>query len=381
MHADDQFVVIDKVTWELAITRNMSFWHQYMSSEGNFHHLHYFGIHTRLRQLFLTTNGTRTHIFHNPENLNKYNLALIESINSVEKVRLLKKRYEAIALQLLTSLDKCIKDVTVEQWDTFVQNYQIFCAGLYVTSAIGRRGTEILMKKLNELGYADNQIHHLIATVTYPAEHTSLFLSQYDLMRIAEKIQAKKIDDRVLDKELEKWLLAYSHIPVNFCEEPWNLDDARDQLARLLKKDCKKERDLAIKNHTTKVKESKTLLKKINNPRVSVLAYALQEGTFLNEYRKNKISKASYEVRKIFKIIAQKANFSSWSNCYYLTSYEMRQIISGEKINVRDIIKKRRIVGTVMENDGTQKFLNLSDTTKLDRFISPLHQSVDSKVK
>jgi hypothetical protein len=33
-------------------------------------------------------------------------------------------------------------------------------------------------------------------------------------------------------------LKEFKHIPVNWCEEPWNLEDAKSQLNDILKKDC-----------------------------------------------------------------------------------------------------------------------------------------------
>jgi hypothetical protein len=69
-----------------------------------------------------------------------------------------------------------------------------------------------------------------------------------DLMKIAAGIQTKKIKDKEINSNLEKWLEKYRAIPVNFCDEPWSMEDARNQLDALLKKDCSLELEKSEKN-------------------------------------------------------------------------------------------------------------------------------------
>jgi hypothetical protein len=45
---------------------------------------------------------------------------------------------------------------------------------------------------------------------------------------LAADIQNKKIKDK--DSKLEKWVEKYGAIPVNFCEDPWTLQDVKNQL-------------------------------------------------------------------------------------------------------------------------------------------------------
>ncbi|MFA5987338.1 MAG: hypothetical protein WC797_01655, partial [Candidatus Paceibacterota bacterium] len=57
------FVETSFGNWNLVITRNMSFWHQKMSSLGHFHHTKDFGVNTQLQQLAIVTGSTQTSIF------------------------------------------------------------------------------------------------------------------------------------------------------------------------------------------------------------------------------------------------------------------------------------------------------------------------------
>ena len=58
--------------WKLIITRNMSFWHQYLSSVGHSLNTKDFGVKAKNIQLSITVNGTETHLFAKPENMKEY---------------------------------------------------------------------------------------------------------------------------------------------------------------------------------------------------------------------------------------------------------------------------------------------------------------------
>jgi phosphohistidine swiveling domain-containing protein len=377
----DNSVIIDGVKWDVSVTRNMSFWHQHMSAIGHYYNSRDFGVRVGLKQLPLTLNGTRTHVFLDLENKREYEMAVLKAADSENKLAALRERYYQFAAELLAAVKKCIKETTVGNWKVFTDNYTRFCAGLHLTTSIGRLGSEKLTEKLKGLGYGEEQIFRIISIVTYPAEHTPLFDSQLDLLRIGEEIQVKKIKKDVIEKELKKWLSQYGHIPANFCDEPWSLVDAKNQLREMLRKDCRQELLNFKKEHLEKVKAAKALLKKINNSEVTMLARALQEGTFLNEYRKNKISKASVMVREIFKKIKVMAGLKSWQDCFYLTAFEIKDILSGKKVDAKKIIRARKVVAFLVGDNGAVKFLSKSATMKLLKNIKSIHSNKEKAAK
>ena len=99
------------IDWIPTVTRNMSFWHQYLSSHSLFHNSKDFGVNSNLEVLFITEEGTKTYCFMHPDNLSKYNSAVLEAISSQEKIRDLKERYLQISKSLFSSLEKCKKDL------------------------------------------------------------------------------------------------------------------------------------------------------------------------------------------------------------------------------------------------------------------------------
>ena len=285
-----------KNQWKLVITRNLPFWTQCLSTKGHYYNSKDFGVDKGVELLFIVENGTEVHLFTRPKNLEEYKKSVMKTVNTKTKIEKLKERYQRYAKEFLTAIRKCEKSLTVSNWEKLIKECQKFTAGLFLTSVIGRSGAELLTAKLKEKGFSNTKIPGILAIITYPKEHTPLFDSQLSLLTIGEKVQSKTIKDDQVNSYLEKWLEEYGHIPVGFCGNPWKLADARKQLNEVLKKDCKEEKDAIGKNHKKKIDEAKVLLKKINDREIETLALAVQEGTSLNEFRKNVFSRASLEL-------------------------------------------------------------------------------------
>ncbi len=178
--------------WELAVSRNMSFWHQCLSNYGHYHHNADFGVHVPLEQLSLISQGTDAHVFYYRENLDAYYEAIRQLIISRERIDDLKQTYLSFADTFLRSLEAC-KSITPEKWEVFLQEYRRFCSGLMITAAIGRFGAEYLRTLLIQSGGKLSKTDHTIAEITYPDEHTPLYHSQYDLLSLKVRIFKKKI--------------------------------------------------------------------------------------------------------------------------------------------------------------------------------------------
>ncbi|MDO8563485.1 MAG: PEP-utilizing enzyme [Nanoarchaeota archaeon] len=373
--------LIDGKEWFLTVTRNMSFWHQESANVGHYSHLKDFGVDAKLEILEITVNGTETSVFMAQPNYGQYTNAVLEAINTKNKISNLKERYNVLGKKLLSSLEKCRKNLSIKNWEAFIKDYQIMSAGLMITATIGRQGADLLMQKLKEKGFNEEEIPQIVGSVTYPSEHTPLFKSQIDMLKIGIKIQQKNISKKETYSLIEKWLKNYKNIPVNWCEEPWTEKDAKAQLDNFLKKDCKKELEISNKEHDNKAKKAKELLKKINDKEISLLAEAIAEGTYLNEFRKNIFSKVSLDYRPIFQKIAEMSDSKNWRDCFYLTPTEMTRILKGEKISIKNLVANREIVGMYSNEKSSSNFLDKDTLRNLINYMKSVKkpESNDSK--
>lgn len=362
-------VLIAGIKWNLFVTRNMSFWHHVITDYGHYHYARAWGMEAPLQFMHLTVHGTQTYVFKNKENARVFDINVLETFSTGQQIAKIKRFYQIFAAKLFNKLHQCLNELSAKNWADFIEAYACFSYGLAITTAMGRIGTEELIKKLQELGFKESKIQSIISVVTYPKHHTPLFNSSLDLLKIGKQIQSGKLKKEVVRKELENWLDKHGYIPVNFVDEPWTLENAEEQLKSLLQKDCQKEFAALNVNHTGRFLASQKLLKKINSKQISLLAYALQEATYLNEFRKNVFSKVSLNMRPLFAAIAKKAVLESWRDCYYLTPDEIFDILKGKNISPRKIIKKRDIAGMYIARSGELTFLNDGQTKKVYNFV------------
>ncbi len=366
---DPSFINGEK--WNISVTRNMSFWHQFLSNQGHFHHMKDFGIKP-LRLLTVTNNSTETHAFLNPENNKEYSQSVLETISSNQGIDKLKQNYFKYSKELLKSLEICDKNLNFNNWNKFISSYRKLCAGLYITVTIGRNGSELLSQELKNY-FLEEEIPEIISLITYPEEHTSLFNSLKELLSIGKEIQEGTLKQKNIDNRLKKWIEKYSSIPVNFCEEPWTIKDVKQHLNTLLEKNCKEEIKLMKEGNEVRLKKAKEILKKVNNKKVTILANAIAEGTYLNEYRKNVFSRVSLGYRKIFQKIIKKTGGNNWRDGFYLTPEEMGEILKGKKFNLNKIKQERKEIGMYIDKEGNLKFLNNKELQGLELFLLDLH--------
>ena len=353
--------------WILTATRNMSFWHQCISDEGYYPHTADFGVEVRPYILHLTIDGTKTTLFHTEPNLTEYGQAILAAVSSEEKIKQLKHRYQQKSVELFTALENCRQALTLENWDAFSEEYRGFTSGLLITTVLGRVGTERLTEKLQQLGYPAPEIPNIIGTITYPAERTPFFCSQLDLLKIGERIQTNP--EALRDELLEQWLEKYGCIPVNFCEEPWTMAEAVQQLEQTLQMDCSAEISVLEANHAKGVENAASLIEELGNEDVQILAHALAEGTYLNEFRKNVFSRVSLAYRPLFAKIAAGAGSDNWRDCFYLTPDEIRQILQGNAVDLVAIKAKRKVAGGYIDDEGRLALLTDEQAGGLAEYI------------
>lgn len=369
----------DNSDWFLTITRNMSFWHQCLSDEGHYHNTKDFGVNAKLQVLHITVDSTQTSCFMTNPNYTEYAKAVLDAVSSEKAIKNLKIKYFELAKKLESSLSQVKKNLTITSLDNFIKEYRRFTSGLMITATLGRSGAEKLTALLKGLGYKDNEIPEINAVITYPDKHTPLFNSQLDLLRIGIKVQNGEIKNKGIKQALEIWLSQHSYIPVNFCEDPWTFIDAKNQLENFLKKDCMKEYEFAEQGHNERVEKARKLIKKINDNQVKVLAHAVAEGTFLNEFRKNIFSKISLDYRSIFKQIAIRGGSKNWRDCFFLTPYEMMDIVLGESISIPIIVKERQIAGLCVKKNGKSVILDKKTTSLFFEYISRAHGTISDE--
>lgn len=347
--------------WSLSVTRNMSFWHQWLSAKGHYWSSVDFGVNARLRQCVLTEHGTTTHFFAQDENYSLYVQAVLDAVKDASSLHALMQAYDQHAKSALSAMQSCVADTNTTTWDSFTTAYARFAAGLMITATIGRSGGEKLIARLTEIGVPPGDIPQTVEDMTYPAVHTPLFQSQIDLLRIGKCAQESHEDSAQQDASLEEWLCAYRAIPVNFCDEPWTIDDARSQLRLLMQKDCNYELVLMQESHEARAKRAKEMRERINDPEVTHWAEVMSVATTLNESRKNAFSVLSLGYRPVFQDVVRRSGADEWRDCFYLTDEEMRRIIGGEQLKIQGIKSERATVGFFVRDDGERIFLGPED--------------------
>jgi len=324
-------------TWDLLVTRNMSLWHDALAGQGYFSHNKDFGVDARLRTLGLVQNGKHTNLFVEHEDYEDYAQKVLKLFCNPNNLPGLRNTFLTLAGNLFKSIDICKADLNAKNFYDFQEAYKVFSAGLNITAVFGRISFEELKSQLSKLGYTASEVNEIIPLITYPKEPTPLIESRINLLKIAAQI-TESGDNK--DQLLEEWLEKYQHIPVNFNEEPWDLKDANDQLLGVINDASEKLKEIYSKNEQN-VALAKSRLQEIGNSEITDLANAISEATFLNEFRKNAISKASLEYRPIFKKIAEKEGSIDWRDCFYLFPEEMQKIVNGEQINLKDLVQRR----------------------------------------
>lgn len=366
-------ITIRAEDWQLRVSRDMSLWHQWQANEGTFHHTKDFGVPAKLRSVSLTAHGTETRVLVEEKNAVAYDQAVRALAKNPRKMAALSVKYSTFGNTLLKALGACNKQLTLKTWQEFTKQYTRYAAGLWLTFTIGRNISPELQQKLRQLGFSEGLIADMLGRITYTHKHTPLFLSQIGLLRIGNKIQNERTPKSNATKELQRWLQEFQHVPVNFCGEPWTLADAKQQLAQVMKQDCAWALKQVQKNHQTKLKELKGLLKEIDNAEVTVLANSIAQATYLNEYRKNIFCKVSLDIRPVFQALAKRAKLKTWRECFYLLPEELGNIIAGKLTDARPLVKQRASVGLYITANGKQIILPAQTTKRLVVYVHALH--------
>lgn len=366
--------------WELYVSRNMSFWHQHLSSQGIFRYLRDFGVPDEPRHLALIIGGAETHLFGRKGFEQSEGDIVLNAVRGAARMKRLEDVFKREATTLFRSLEACLCNLTVESWEQFCQQYSKFCAALQVTAILGRVGLTALLERLRELSYSESKAPEIISAITYPSEHTPLFLSQRELYEIA-KVRNDGLSDEELHARSAQWLARHSHIPVNFCGEPWTHQDISRHLETI---ERGREGEMLKRleaEHRRKCKEARATLRRIDDRRVSELAVTISKGTILNEFRKNVFSKVSLEYRPIFEAVAQKSGGAGWRDCWFMAAEEMGKVIGGETLPLAAFKKERQVVAFYTDERGEVAFLDKESTERVYNFVQQFRGKEGERVE
>lgn len=350
--------------WNLGVTRNMSLWHQSASAFGYQKGTRLFGVDASLNTISVVFDSTKTHVFYEKESLRENSEKVLNLVSTYKGIGNLKKKYKEFSKNLLDSLKECNRKLSYLTLKKFIKNYTIFSGGLNITVMIGRFVAAKLREEIENMGFQNPD--DVLSKVTYPSQRTPLYLSEYEMLQIAKIIREELIKDPT--PYLKKWLKNHQHIPVNYCEDPWTMEDALKQLDLAFKKDAKNAIKSLEENHKLKDAEKRKILKSFKKE-LKILAEAVAEGTYLNEFRKQVFCKVSLGYRKIFKKIAEKLGSENWRDCFYLTSDEMLEVMKGKTFDLPKIKQERKIVGIEYGEDGRTVFIK---EEYLNLFISEI---------
>lgn len=357
--------VLDQ-SWQLLITRNMPLLHQWISSTGNIRFMKEYGLKTPLYFLALTKEGFHTHVFYSIWSLKRLRTELLRLLSNKQAMRHMERLYVRKGADLKRALQRAQRSLTPRTWKAFCREYGRYTPALNVTALGGLMGTERLTELMKAAHIKDRTA--TLATVTYPSKHTPLFQSQLDLLAIGAKIQAKKLTRREVDAALHRWLKRHGHIPVNFCENPWTIGDARQQLQQVMKTDCAAERRLLDRSHRQKVREAQRALRRV--PRnIGTVAHSLQTITTLNQYRKNVFCFVSLGMTDLYKEIAERMGLRTWRECYYFTPGELEDGLRRARLPWKKMIRQRRLTAYVADRDEFVRFLPKQTAKRLASFV------------
>jgi len=371
--------------WNLSITRNFFFFHNCLDSL-KYSYMKKYGL-GRKDPLVISKNGRLGFIFNNIEQLRKYNKIVEGICLSQTKLKKLESKYYKFGRELSIASSELEKKITRKTFKDFLEAYKNLSPSLYLTSAIGRHMSELLVDRLQKIypSVPKSEIDILISKITYPEKRTPLAESQLSLLQIGAELQKKeltikdiKIDPKIY-KKFKEDIKKYSVIPVNFNEDPWAEKEILEQLENLMKSDCGIEKEKILKGIKEKIKESKEVLAKIKNKEIENIANSLKIGTFLNEYRKFIFCRASLAYRPLFQKIAEKYNISDWRECGKFTPDEIISLYFDKKEEILDVLPKRDWAG-VMPSKNKNGYRLLSPK-EIKLFLTEIETTIPSTQK
>lgn len=363
-------ILFENKKWQLSITRNFSFFHGFADTVTNNDRKYFekFNLIPR-RQVCISEKGVHTSLYNNKEELEKYNIKIEENCLKKGWIEDIENVYYETSNYLLDASKSLVEDQDCDSWLSYVEAYYHLVPGLFMTAAIGRHMFDVLVNELKIMFPAKklSELEAFAGDITYPNKITPLAESQVSLLDIGSDLQSKGLNVGEINKDKDIYGKFISHfdkysiIPANYNDEPWSQEDMLLQLKQLMMYDCRKEKKNLMQNHQDKINTSKKILDEINDEKINLIAKSLQVGTYLNEYRKNVISRASLAHRPLFRRLAIENGVENWKILWRLNTYELTDLICKGNNRVFDVAKKRNQVGVIATHQEPRGFRYLSE--------------------
>lgn len=341
------------IRWEPMVTRNVSFFDQWLDTYGQYFSAKPFLVAPRRSLVILTNRGTRAMIMKEANAKNRYVQSLERLVRSRRFFRL-----AGITFRYGDGLIRASERLT-RPFDR--QSYRRYLAAscrlrpsLSMTSFTGGIVQPLLLKELRKKfpAYPQAGLDAFVGLLTLPDELTPLAMSQVNLLAVAGLIEKRGYKnwptDPLIRRRLDAYLKQYGHIPANWVDDPWTREDIIRQLRTILRQGRPLERRsemLAI--HKQHLIERNAALRRLKNARAVHFSKVLQMGTTLNEYRKNVYERATLAMRPVFQSIAKRYG-GAWKDYWLLTPDEVERLAFDHDRLVLDRIPERRTVTGVM---------------------------------
>lgn len=363
--------------WDLAITRNCSFFHSCMAAEGAVKKNTVFGVAPK-DEINIITKSLRLSIFTEEKNLDLYEKSIEKVCLNPKSLRRLQEVYNKKIQDLFKTSKALEENPTEKNYDAFIRSYVTLTSGLFITAILGRHMAKILKSGLHDMfpNFSNAEIEKKMAVLTYPEFRTPLTSSQLELLQLGALMQKKKVllkdlPSSALYKNLIRIESSYKFIPVNYTEDPWTEQQMMSQLGDMLKKDCMAELESLNKSHKQKVKAMKLELGDIPNAELRQVARSLQIGTLLNEKRKFAFCRAGLAYRPLFVSISQKYKLDSWKEVWQLTPEEVKRLAFHNAGSVLKNISKRTIAVVVTDRKLGYRVLTTKEAQKVLAQVKP----------
>lgn len=211
--------------WYLAVNRNMSFLHQWLSVEGHVEGMRLFGFKTKFTT-FSITKGFQSFVYYFTSASESLVAELRRLVQSPRQVKLLDANYHRYGERLLqatarlntVTLSNSGKTVTALR--SYFKAYGHYTSALNITALGGGRLTGDLYESIQQdLHCSRQRTGRLISKLTFPNQPTPTQTEEQELLQLATR--TKTITEIHLRRALWRHYQRYRAIPANFVGEPW----------------------------------------------------------------------------------------------------------------------------------------------------------------
>ncbi|MEK7496333.1 MAG: hypothetical protein AAB657_00325 [Patescibacteria group bacterium] len=373
--------------WYLAVSRNLSFLHQYLSMQGNIGGLRLFGFKQTGWLVFSINRKFESFIYYShssADSLMKEVRILVQSKNFLQKLKSYYKEHGNKLLRATKSLTFLASNRSslIKVLDKYFTCYANYTPALNITALSGRVLTDDLYTSIqNQFNCSWDKAGQIISILTFPDLPTPSQAEELDFLKIVSNRHS--LSESQIVARLKLHYEYYSVIPANFVGELWGYEYFYNKLKNY-SGSANITRQKILMNREKMIKKRNVLFKKLNLDTYSRrLIMALRVISELGEYRKFVFSHANVGARPILQKIALAHGFTGWQAMHYLTPAEIVQLEQGKSINkIKEQYEKRRngYAAVVTDFDlGKARELNEQEVKVVIHNLPPFVKSIRTK--